>query len=557
MKKLQMLFPLLVTSSLSANTLDLDKFQMETNENNYFSASPATFLSTCKASACATAVTGHTSMERTTEVDHQSLATVGSLSKHITAALILVLVEEGYLDLDDKLVDYLPEYQQWKDVTIDHLLSHRSGIPSYLFSAKGIRKTALSLFNYRTRIWKPSELIAGVENEPMVFATGEKSAYNNTNYVLLGMIAEKATGLSAEVLLNRYIFSPVGMEDTYLRLIESQKHRRIKGYFPMNVPIPDWLVNTLSSKVKKMGYVFETTNAYDESIAWTAGAITSTATDIAKFSNALFHGKIISKEMLEKMKKTYKSGVFGFEIDYGLGLMKMSGEYGPMYGHGGLSPGYQTISNYIPALDRVITVIQNTGPGLAYGIFYNLLSKLDKKLNTVEFIPDESVTLDGFNDGIHLRLKAPLEKADAPADIYSPAIGFSLEKQRFGKTQTFLQFQAVNESFEGEEYIRIKSIPGPNIFGGTAKEKRFFDIFIDKNGLLIAGDGLHTDDAASEIMVAYKGKYVKDSEGNEYTCFDKISDDYLGVKLQVSKNENESYELGETLSSHPTSHLEQ
>ena len=64
---------------------------------------------------------------------------------------------------------------------------------------------------------------------------------------------------------------------------------------------------------------------------------------------------------------------------------------------------------------------------------------------------------------------------------------------------------------------------------------------------MIAGDGLHTDDAASEIMVAYKGKYVKDSEGNEYTCFDKISDDYLGVKLQVSKNENESYELGETL----------
>ena len=85
-----------------------------------------------------------------------------------------------------------------------------------------IKKTALSLFNSRTRIWKPRELIEGVVNEPMLFAPGEKSAYNNTNYVLLGMIAEKATGESAEVLLDRYIFTPLGMNDTYLRLIDSE-----------------------------------------------------------------------------------------------------------------------------------------------------------------------------------------------------------------------------------------------------------------------------------------------------------------------------------------------
>ena len=120
-------------------------------------------------------------------------------------------------------------------------------------SGKGIKKTALSLFNIRTRIWKPRELIEGVVNEPMLFAPGEKSAYNNTNYVLLGMIAEKTMGESAEVLLDRYIFTPLGMNDTYLRLIESEKYRRINGYFPMNIPVPDWLINILSSKIEKIG----------------------------------------------------------------------------------------------------------------------------------------------------------------------------------------------------------------------------------------------------------------------------------------------------------------
>ena len=205
---------------------------MEVNENNYFSASPASFVATCKRKKLRDC--GHWSYKHKTrgKVDHRSLATVGSLSKHITATLILMLVEEGHIKLDDELLDYFPEYEQWRGVTVDHLLSHRSGIPSYLFSQKGIKKTALSLFNIRTRIWKPRELIEGVVNEPMLFAPGEKSAYNNTNYVLLGMIAEKTMGESAEVLLDRYIFTPLGMNDTYLRLIRVKSTVELMVIFP-------------------------------------------------------------------------------------------------------------------------------------------------------------------------------------------------------------------------------------------------------------------------------------------------------------------------------------
>ncbi len=547
MKYLFAIIPMLVSGSLVAGTLNLDKFQMEVNENNYFSASPASFVATCKRKSCLTAVTGHTNINLEEEVDQKSLATVGSLSKHITAALILMLVEEGQINLEDELVDYFPEYEQWRGVTVDYLLSHRSGIAPYLFSSKGIKKTALSLFNSRTRIWKPKELIEGVVNEPMLFAPGEKSAYNNTNYVLLGMIAEKATGESAEVLLDRYIFTPLGMNDTYLRLIDSEKHRRINGYFPMSVPVPDWLINLLSSKVEKIGYRFDTTNAYDESIAWTAGAITSTATDIAKFDYALFHGKLISKKMLAKMKSTYKSAIFGFEIDYGLGTMKMESEFGPMYGHGGLSPGYQTVSNYVPSIDRVLTIIQNNGPGQVYGVFFNLLAKLEKRLKTIEFIADDSVTLDSFKTGIHLRVKTKIEAADAKPVMFSPSIGFSLEKTKFGSKQPFLQYQALNETFAKEDFIRIKAIPGPDIFGSAAAEKTFFDVFIDKKALLLKGNGLYQDEDAAEMIVAYKGKYVSDENGQTSTCFEKISNFYGSSSFQIANDEGESYEIDETI----------
>ena len=271
------------------------------------------------------------------------------------------------------------------------------------------------------------------------------------------------------------------------------------------------------------------------------------ATDIAKFEKALFRGKLILEKMLAKMTSTYKSSIFGFEVDYGLGAMKMDSDFGPMYGHGGLSPGYQTVSNYIPSLDRVLTIIQNNGPGQVYGVFFYLLPKLEKKLKTIEFLADDSVTLDGFSTGIHLRVKTNMEPADAKAVMYSPSIGFSLEKTKFGSKQPFLQFQALNKSFDGEEFIHIKAIPGPDIFGGAAKEKIFFDIFLDKKGLLEVGNGLFSKDDAAEIMVAYKGKLITDDKGHTSTCFEKISDSYAATHFQISNDENESYRTGETI----------
>ena len=148
-----------------------------------------------------------------------------------------------------------------------------------------------------------------------------------------------------------------------------------------------------------------------------------------------------------------------------------------MYGHGGLSPGYQTVSNYIPSLDRVLTIIQNNGPGQVYGVFFNLLPKLEKKLKTIEFLADDSVTLDGFSTGIHLRVKTNMEPAGAKAVMYSPSIGFSLEKTNFSSKQPFLQFQALNESFDGEAVHSHQSNTWSRYFWRRCKRKKYFLIF--------------------------------------------------------------------------------
>ena len=214
MKKIYSLaFAALATN---AAALDMTKFKQEVKENNYFSNSPATFISTCKAADCATTFASHTGIDMRERVDATSIRNrERSIKKHITSTLILLLVEDGYLSLEDELVDYLPQYPKWKGITIKNLLMHSSGIPSYLFSPKGIRNTALEFIQLPNKDLKPSDLVADVYKQPLTFKTGTKSAYNNTNYVLLGMIAETATGTSAAVLLDRYIFAPLGMKNTY------------------------------------------------------------------------------------------------------------------------------------------------------------------------------------------------------------------------------------------------------------------------------------------------------------------------------------------------------
>ena len=476
--------------------------------------------------------------------------TVGSLSKYTTAILIMILEEEGFLSTDDKVTDYFPEYDKWSEVTVEHLLSHRSGIPAYAFSKQGVKRGLASLLNFRTKVWKPSEIMELVYDLPLDYEPGSISRYNNTNFVLLGMIAEKATGDSAEVLFDRYIFNPLKMKDTYLTLIESEKHRRrVNGYFPVGLAFPDWLVNILSYKIEKHDHLLETTDAFDPSMVWTAGGIVSTSTDITKLTYGLFKGKLVSEKTLSKMKKMYKSSALGFEMDYGLGMMRMPTDFGYMYGHGGLSPGYQATSSYITEIDRVLTVMQNLGPGLTYQIYYDILNKLENGLKTREFVPRYEVTSDAIKRGIHIRAKAEIQTQGSKLELYASAVGTSYNKVRFGTKIPFRQFQALDYSNEIGNYIQLRAFPAP-AFGEPdvdATEKEFLDIYLDKNAAMFQEDGFFTAEDALAFAVVYEGKEIVDENGKKRSCISKILDDARDFSLQVGGDEGESFQIGETL----------
>ncbi len=134
---------------------------------------------------------------------------IGSMTKQFTAVAILMLVEEGKLAVSDPITKFLPDYPTGgKTITVEHLLTHTSGIKSYTDMPD-------FLANIR-KDYKVQELIDHFKGEPMDFAPGERYQYDNSGYFLLGAIIEKASGMSYEAFLKQRIFDVVGMTQTSL-----------------------------------------------------------------------------------------------------------------------------------------------------------------------------------------------------------------------------------------------------------------------------------------------------------------------------------------------------
>ena len=137
---------------------------------------------------------------------------LGSITKQFTATVMLQLVEQGKIKLDAKLSDYLPEYRKdtGNKVTIHHLLTHTSGIPSYT-GQPGFFE------NVSRNPYKVDEFVKKYASGDLEFEPGSRFSYNNSGYFLLGAIIEKVTGKTYEQVLKEKILDPVGMKNTKLR----------------------------------------------------------------------------------------------------------------------------------------------------------------------------------------------------------------------------------------------------------------------------------------------------------------------------------------------------
>jgi CubicO group peptidase (beta-lactamase class C family) len=220
-----------------------------------------------------------------------------SVTKSITATLILKLIEENKLSFTDNISIFFPDFLNGDRITIEHLLTHTSGIYAYNndFSMPVDNETSIINFLKKT---------------PLDFLPGTDWNYNNTGYFLLGFIIQKVTGLSYKEAVKKFIFEPLQMEQSgfnYKNLIDSNKST---GY--------QYIYND----------TYEEATLYDEGELFSAGGMYSTVDDLYKFHLGMQANKIISKELSEKAYTPFKKNYgYGWFIDrtYGYRIISHSG----------------------------------------------------------------------------------------------------------------------------------------------------------------------------------------------------------------------------------------
>ena len=252
---------------------------------------------------------------------------LGSLTKQFTATAILQLMERGRLALDDRVARHYADVPPaWTDVTLFHLLTHTSGIPSY---------TSLPHFfaQEARRDRSPREIIALTENLPLDFRPGSAFKYNNGGYVILGHIIELMMGQSYEAYVSKNILDPLGLKNTGYEHVQAILPERVPGY------------RFKDGRLENAGFLAM-------SVPHAAGAIYSTLDDLLIWQRALVGAKPFSRASAALMFTDHGHG-YGF----GWGIQTQFGRR--QFVHAGGINGFSVVVSFYPDDDLFIAVLAN------------------------------------------------------------------------------------------------------------------------------------------------------------------------------------------------------
>ncbi len=285
---------------------------------------------------------GRTTLTGRQQVSADARFRAGSVTKSFTATVVLQLVGEGRLHLDDTVqsLDHGLLTAPGSDrITVRDLLQHSSGLPDY---TEGVVDGDAPVERFRT--WTAAELVQRVAARPLLFPAGTDHNYSNTDYVLLGMLIENATGRSYAAEVERRILRPLGLNSTEL----PGSSPRLSGPHAHSYEsrtLPDGTVRPVD---------FTTVNL---SIAGAAGEIISSTADLDRFFDALLTGRLLAPAQLQVMTDGSTGG-------WGLGLELVDLPCGTIAGHGGGAAGFHTLSFHSVDGTRHITVNWTAwGPG--------------------------------------------------------------------------------------------------------------------------------------------------------------------------------------------------
>ena len=253
------------------------------------------------------------------------------MTKQFTAAGIMLLVEKGKLKLDDPVGKYVADLPgKWNAVTIRQLLNQISGIPNY--NAGGRLDP--------NKVYTKSEIIDLMRDVPMAFEPATRWEYSNTNYFLLGLVIEKASGRSYSDFMREKVFKPLDMDSTYVNAKGLTAKYPASGYSPVQ---GKW----------------QRTEIGDPGLPYAAGAIVSTPVDMAKWAAAVTEGKLLKKASWDEAFASGKT-TDGKPTNYGFGWN--SGNLGgvPFIAHSGGIQGFGAYHVRFPADNLSVVVMTNT-----------------------------------------------------------------------------------------------------------------------------------------------------------------------------------------------------
>lgn len=259
---------------------------------------------------------------------------IASLTKQFTALAIMQLQEQRRLKVGDPICQYLDDCPAaWQPITLRHLLTHTSGIKN--FSSLPDWDDNLGLKKYRH-----ADLVKLFRDLPLEFAPGEKFQYSNSNYHLLGLIIERASGKSYAQFLRDGIFAPLDMTHTAYEDNRALIPGRAAGYY-------------------SRGAEFVSAPYLDPSTAYASGGITSTTGDLLRWDQTLYTDKLVSKRSLDEMFTAYKGGYgYGWQIGEKLGRRKLD--------HSGSDNGFSSYIVRFPD-DRVTVIVLGNGDRMSAG----------------------------------------------------------------------------------------------------------------------------------------------------------------------------------------------
>jgi len=278
-------------------------------------------------------------------VDTHTRFEIGSITKQFTAAAILQLRERGRLSLDDRLGKYVPQYVQGRNVTLRQLLMQVSGIPNYtdtpaFRSLVTLRGTTVVL----RRSGNFDAILALLHGKPLGFRPGTRFQYSNSNYVLLGRIVEIVSGMSWQRYVEKNVFARAGMTESTFMENEGNTPDMATGYLMFRGHIRD------------AGGTRGTFTGWAEG----AGAIVSTATDLAKWDAALFGGRIVSSADVRLMTAPGRLAAFGPDAHYGFGWVVDRYDGQPRIWHNGGTLGFSSSNEIYPRQHQIVIVLLNT-----------------------------------------------------------------------------------------------------------------------------------------------------------------------------------------------------